>query len=1311
MMRRLMLIVTAAAAALAIATPSQAASACTVTWDGPDTGGQWTTAANWSGDTLPGAGSRVCIPAGKTVQVSTGTAAVQGVSVAGTLNVTGGTLTLTDAGEASTVDGALNLTGGTINGAADLDLAGTARWGGGTLAGTGVTRVPADHTLTVDGNGSLNESRQLEVAGTIEITADRSISTSVAANPAYVHVLEGGVVRRTTTTGLASISAKLDNDGLVEATSGTLELRGGNAGQESTGDFHGSGGTVRLTNATFTLRDAGWLGGVDETGGTVEVPSGATLSLAGANRISGGTLTGAGTVTVDGALRWSGGAIAGDGVLTVPAGRTLTHDGNTNLGGARRIEVAGTLEMTADRAISPQSGATGFVHVQSGGALRRTTTTGTAQVTVALDNDGSVTADTGTLELRGGSGTETSTGDFGAPAQGGVVKFAVGTHTLAGARWLGNVSLAGAGSVSIPEGATVTASGANAFEGGTLTGAGTFVAGGTTRWTAGTWDGSGATRIPAGATMTHDGATTMAGSRRLEVLGTLDLVSSHDILQGGGTGALVDVAAAGILRKSAGTVTARLGPALHNAGTVATLVGPLELQRAATEAHTGAFDGNAADARIVFAGGTHRFTAGSALHGFATLGSATLEVPAGSSLPLDGELEQTNGSIAGAGTLDVAGRVIWRAGNQTGPGATSIRAGGTLQIDRCDMLLRDGRRIVNAGRLEIRTGGSVKDTGTPRPVIENNGTLEIGGAATGSCAARPGVNGNVLVVNTGTIEKVGAAPTAAILGELENDGTVVARTGELQLGASAARSQDGGFATEGAATIAFDDGTFDLRPTATLDGRFDLRSQTTVVIPDPMTLPLDADSTFKMTGGTVSGGGTLRVAGAFQGITGDITASTVVVERTGQMIVGGPAGWLSVRANGELVNHGTGTWAGGVLAFEDGASMLNDGVTTITGEMRLSSTGLAGPNYRNLLHNTGTIRNASGKPSDLGITIDNDGTVIADGANVYLRGLTNYGGAQTLTGGTYAAKNAWLYMPGILRTVSAKLVVDGATAGIMYELNATTNALFTLEHLPAGGRLELRGGADVITTQDVRNDGRLYVGAGSRFQTQKSYTQTGSLRLGLGAPEPGRVVADGAANLGGGLALETDPAYAPAAGTAVPLVTGATVTGTFATVDGLAPRDGLSYALSYGVNGPVATVAGTASARPVAHEPVAAPVASSVSAPPATLDDRALVAKRGTWTRASRDGHTLSVAKRRGAVLTADVKGARRLLLVAETCRTCGTLKVTWRGRVLRRVSLRSRHRALKRVPLASFAAPRDGTLRLTLASRGSAAVDAVIVG
>src|SRR5262249_2688354 len=163
--------------------------------------------------------------------------------------------------------------------------------------------------------------------------------------------------------------------------------------------------------------------------------------------------------------------------------------------------------------------------------------------------------------------------------------------------------------------------------------------------------------------------------------------------------------------------------------------------------------------------------------------------------------------------------------------------------------------------------------------------------------------------------------------------------------------------------------------------------------------------------------------------------------------------------------------------------------------------------------------------------------------------------------------------------------------------------------LPVNGRLELRAGAKVTTTQDVRNDGRLVVGAGSVFEAQKSYTQTGSLRLGLGAPAPGKVVAGGLATVGGALALATDPPYPPAA-TVVSLVSGASSTGTFATVDGLAPRAGLSYALTYGANGPVATVTG---AEPAAAR-VAAPVASApVAAPPAILDDRELAAVGGVW--------------------------------------------------------------------------------------------------
>jgi hypothetical protein len=1319
-MKRLLGIAAVAAAALAVAAPSDAAPTCTVSWDGPDTGGQWGAAASWSGDTLPGAGDRVCIGAGKTVTLANTAVGVQGVSVAGTLNVAGGTLTLSDADNASVVTGALNLTGGTLNGAADLSLDGTARWAGTTIGGSGVVRVPASRTLTVDGGGSLNDSRVLEIAGVLDLSADRTISTSSAAMTSAVHVLAGGELRRTTTTGTAAIGAELDNDGLVKATSGVLELRGGDAGgvQASTGDFVGDGGTVRFASGTYALGELDF-SGVELAGGTVEVPAGQTLTLGGSVKLSGGTLGGAGNVTVDGAVRWAGGTMAGDGVTTVPVGKTLVHEGNTVLGGARRLEVAGTLELVADRAISPQSGATGFVHVASGGSVKRTTTAGTAALSVAVDNDGSITADTGVLELRGGTGAETSTGSYGSPDQGGFVKFAVGTHTLSGAAWLGHVALASSGTVTVPDGASVTASGANALEGGTLSGAGTFVASGPTKWTGGTMDGSGTTRIAAGVTMTHDGATALAGSRKLEVLGVLDLASAHDIVQGNGTGALVQVASGGEVRKTAGAV-ARIAPALLNAGTVSTSAGSLELQRAAASAHTGTFSGGTSDARIVFSGGTHLLGQGASVAGFATIGqSSTLSVVDGAEVPLTGEVEQ-QGSVAGAGTLRVDGRLIWRSGGQAA-GTTRVSSGGTFQIDRCGLLLRDGRRIVNAGRLEIRTGGSVEATGTPRPEIVSSGTLEIGGEATGACAQRPGVTGDILVVNTGTIEKVGAAPVGGIVGDLDNDGSVVVKTGELQLGSSPVLAQTGSFSSVGGATVAFVDGQFDFGPSVTLDGKLDLRSQATIELPADLTLALDADTTFKMSGGTLQGGGTLRAAGTFQGVSGMIDGPTVVSEKGSQQVLGGTSGTFTVGYDSLLVNHGTGTWAGGLLSFYRGATMLNNGVTTITGEQRVHAMGLTGSKYEALLHNTGTIRNASGKSADLGVTIDNDGSLITDGAGMYLRGLTNYGWSQTLTGGTYVARNGWLMMPGILRTVAAKVTLDGATAAIMYEGNATTNALWTLEQVPLNARLDVLNGAVVSSTQDVRVAGRLVVGAGSRLETQKSYTQTGRLSLGFGSPAPGRVVAGTLAKAGGSLDLTTDAAFSPASGTAFELVKGATASGTFASVSGLAPRAGLSYSLSYAGTGPVATVDGAAPVAPRSDDtpravegsaPASAPaVEAPTIAPPAVVEprDAVLVTSRGDWTRVVRGGRSLDVTTTPGAALTTKVTSAKDLTLIAETCRTCGSLEVLWQGRVIKRISLRSSRRTVRKLPLATFTTPRAGTLKLRL-TRGRAAIDTILV-
>ena len=78
----------------------------------------------------------------------------------------------------------------------------------------------------------------LEIGGMLEIvTADRGIFRS---GTPLIHVLDGGVLRKTATGG-GFIDPALDNDGLVEATAGTFELNNGSGGETSTGTFGGAG--------------------------------------------------------------------------------------------------------------------------------------------------------------------------------------------------------------------------------------------------------------------------------------------------------------------------------------------------------------------------------------------------------------------------------------------------------------------------------------------------------------------------------------------------------------------------------------------------------------------------------------------------------------------------------------------------------------------------------------------------------------------------------------------------------------------------------------------------------------------------------------------------------------------------------------------------------------------------------------------------------------------------------------------------------------------------------------------------------------
>lgn len=113
------------------------------------------------------------------------------------------------------------------------------------------------------------------------------------------------------------------------------------------------------------------------------------------------------------------------------------------------------------------------------------------------------------------------------------------------------------------------------------------------------------------------------------------------------------------------------------------------------------------------------------------------------------------------------------------------------------------------------------------------------------------------------------------------------------------------------------------------------------------------------------------------------------------------------------------------------------------------------------------------------------------------------------------------------------------------------------------------------------------------------------------------------------------------------------------------------------------------------------------------LDDRAFEAS-GAWTGLtdrSAYRRTLTSATAAGARLRLENVNADRLRLVAHTCRTCGTVRVTHAGRDLGAFSLRSKHATAKHVILlADYPRARRGALVVRVVSRGRAVrVDGVI--
>lgn len=426
------------------------------------TDGDWFEPANWDPPVIPAADDNVTVPAGSTV-----------------------TLTA----DAEIAD--LNLDGGTLSGPGNLLVHGLLAWSGGALAGSGSVTAASDSLLegpglelagrlvnegaaTLSGAGTVLQMRagavlENRAGATFEIQNDDGIATDGTGG----RLINTGTLRRGISDGAASIGVALDNAGLLEVTSGALELTGGGSGD---GVFDAAGGRLRFGSGTFQLASGARLVGHVIFGGATVAVDGAydasTTEISGgtvrfgnamgarttALMLSGGILAGTAAVTIDGLLTWSGGAMRGAG--------TTTAAGDAALGGSleldeRRLAIAGNAILSGDdplvrlgggAVLENRSGATfdlqddasllpsgsGSATVENAGAFRRTIGTGTATIGVAFANSGVVEIASGTLHCGDAyrqTGGETRLSGGALAAEGGL--------DLAGGRLIGSGSIHG----------------------------------------------------------------------------------------------------------------------------------------------------------------------------------------------------------------------------------------------------------------------------------------------------------------------------------------------------------------------------------------------------------------------------------------------------------------------------------------------------------------------------------------------------------------------------------------------------------------------------------------------------------------------------------------------------------------------------------------------------------------------------------------------------------------------------------------------------------------------------------------------------
>ncbi len=1016
----------------------------TITWTNTS-GGNWSVAANWSPNHVPGATIHAFITNSGTytvtldASVTVASLTLGGPSGTQSLVANANTLTLNGASTVGS-NGSFNLGGGTLSGSGSLTVNGPFNWSSGTINNTGGVRLYGTSSLSGVGDGAMKLSgllinagtltwggsgNNLYNSGTLTNLASGTITISADVSTAYGSGTIGnaGLLRKTGTTGTTTLNVALVNSGDVQVQSGTLDLTGGGS---ASGTFEVSANATLQFDDNYTLGSPSSVTGA----GTVLMSSGnltvnTPVTMAVTNLIlSGGILGGSGSVTVNGPFNWSSGTINNTGGVTLNGVSSLSGVGGDTMrlygllinagtltwgGSGNNLYNSGTLTNLASGTITISadvSTAYGSGTIGNAGLLRKTGTTGTTTLNVALVNSGDVQVQSGTLDLTGG-GSASGTFEVSANA---TLQFD-DNYTLGSPS-----SVTGAGTVLMSSGnltvnTPVTMAVTNLIlSGGILGGSGSVTVNGPFNWSSGTINNTGGVTLNGVSSLSGVGGDTMRLYGLLINAGTLTWGGSGNNLYNSGTltnlaSGTITISAdvstaygsgtignAGLLRKTGTTGTTTLNVALVNSGDVQVQSGTLDLTGGGSASGTFEVSANATlqfddnytlsspssvtgAGTVLMSSGTVNLSGTFSLSGTNTISGGTLAVNSPGTMAVT-NLILSGGILSGNAPVAVNGPFNWSSGTINNTGGVTLNGVSSLSGVGEDAMELYGL-LINAGTLTWGGSGNNFDF--------NSGTLTnlASGTITISADVSTDNEGGGTIGNAGLLRKTGTTGTTTLNVALVNSGDVQVQSGTLDL--TGGGSASGTFEVSANATLQFGNSYTLGSPSSVTGAGTVLMSSGNLTVNTPVTM---AVTNLILSGGILGGSGSVTVNGPFNWSSGTIN-NTGGVTLNGVSSLSGVGG-DTMRLYGLLINAGTLTWGGSGNNLYNSGTLTNLASGTITISADVSTAYGSGTiGNAGLLRKTGTTGTTT-----LNVAFVNTGTLDAQSGTISLTG------GYTLTKGT-----------------------------------------------------------------------------------------------------------------------------------------------------------------------------------------------------------------------------------------------------------------------------------------------------------------------